>query len=137
MATPIDALYGQLIGLLFWLLLLYVLFEPMMRVKRLQAARMNMIRRIEERYGWRIITLIHREETISFLGIPIRRYIDIEDSEAVIRAIRTTPPDKPIALILHTPGGLVLAAAQITLALKNHPAKKIVIIPHYAMSGGR
>lgn len=137
MATPIDALYGQLIGLLFWLLLLYVLFEPMMRVKRLQAARMNMIRRIEERYGWRIITLIHREETISFLGIPIRRYIDIEDSEAVIRAIRTTPPDKPIALILHTPGGLVLAAAQIALALKNHPAKKIVIIPHYAMSGGR
>jgi len=136
LATPIDALYGQLIGLLFWLLLLYVLFEPMMRVKRLQAARMNMIRRIEERYGWRVITLIHREETISFLGIPIRRYIDIEDSEAVIRAIRTTPPDKPIALILHTPGGLVLAAAQIALALKNHPAKKIVIIPHYAMSGG-
>jgi len=136
LVTPIDIFYSQFIGLLFWLLLLYILFEPMMRVKRLQAARMDMIRRIEEKYGWRVITMIHREETISFLGIPIRRFIDIEDSEAVIRAIRTTPPDKPIALILHTPGGLVLAAAQIAMALKNHPAKKIVIVPHYAMSGG-
>ncbi|HIP85765.1 MAG TPA: hypothetical protein EYH17_03875, partial [Pyrodictium sp.] len=105
-------LYSQFIGLLFWLLLLYVVFEPMIRVKRLQAARIDMIRRIEEKYGWRVVTMIHREETISFLGIPVRRFIDIEDSEAIIRAIRTTPPDKPIALILHTPGGLVLAATQ-------------------------
>jgi len=108
----------------------------MIRVKRLQAARIDMIRRIEEKYGWRVVTMIHREETISFLGIPVRRFIDIEDSEAIIRAIRTTPPDKPIALILHTPGGLVLAATQIAMALKSHPAKKIVIVPHYAMSGG-
>ncbi|HIQ56346.1 MAG TPA: hypothetical protein EYH59_06720 [Pyrodictium sp.] len=129
-------LYSQFIGLLFWLLLLYVVFEPMIRVKRLQAARIDMIRRIEEKYGWRVVTMIHREETISFLGIPVRRFIDIEDSEAIIRAIRTTPPDKPIALILHTPGGLVLAATQIAMALKSHPAKKIVIVPHYAMSGG-
>lgn len=136
MASSVDVLYSQFIGLLFWLLLLYVLFEPMVRVKRLQAARISMIKGIEEKYGWRVITMIHREETISFLGIPIRRYIDIEDSEAVIRAIRTTPPNKPIALILHTPGGLVLAAAQIAMALKNHPARKIVIVPHYAMSGG-
>lgn len=136
MTTPFDILYSQFIGLLFWLLLLYVVFEPMIRVKRLQAARIDMIRRIEEKYGWRVVTMIHREETISFLGIPVRRFIDIEDSEAIIRAIRTTPPDKPIALILHTPGGLVLAATQIAMALKSHPAKKIVIVPHYAMSGG-
>jgi len=136
LTTPFDILYSQFIGLLFWLLLLYVVFEPMIRVKRLQAARIDMIRRIEEKYGWRVVTMIHREETISFLGIPVRRFIDIEDSEAIIRAIRTTPPDKPIALILHTPGGLVLAATQIAMALKSHPAKKIVIVPHYAMSGG-
>ena len=39
-------------------------------------------------------------------------------------------------MIIHTPGGLVLAAAQIAMALKAHPAKKTVIVPHYAMSGG-
>ncbi len=97
---------------------------------------MRLIKDIKRKYGWRVITMIHRQERIGFLGIPIYRYIDIEDSEAVIRAIRTTPPNQTIAMILHTPGGLVLAASQIAMALKKHPGKKVVIIPHYAMSGG-
>ncbi len=127
---------GDLIGLLFWLLLILLILEPTLRFRNLRAARLSLLRRIEEKYGWRVVTLIHREERVSFLGIPIHRFIDIDDSEAVIRAIKSTPPDKPIALILHTPGGLVLAAAQIAMALKRHPGRKIVIIPHYAMSGG-
>jgi ClpP class serine protease len=83
-----------------------------------------------------VITLIHRQETIALLGIPISRYIDIDDSEEVLRAIRITPHDVPIDLIIHTPGGIALAATQIAMALKAHPAKKTVIVPHYAMSGG-
>lgn len=63
----------------------------------------------------RAIATIHRQETISFLGVPVSSYIDIEDSEAVLRAIRLTPDDQPIDLILHTPGGLVLAAEQIAI----------------------
>ena len=55
---------------------------------------------------------------------------------AVLRAIKLTDDDVPIDLILHTPGGLVLAAEQIAHALKNHPAKVTVMVPHYAMSGG-
>jgi len=121
---------------LFWLIFLIAMLEPVMSLRRLRAARLAVIREMERKYGWRVITMIHREERISFFGIPIQRFIDIDDSEAVLRAIRTTPPDKPIALILHTPGGLVLAASQIAMALKRHPGKKIVIVPHYAMSGG-
>ncbi|BBL83336.1 hypothetical protein TthAA220_21200 (plasmid) [Thermus thermophilus] len=64
------------------------------------------------------------------------RYIDVDDSEEVLRAIRLTDPQVPIDLILHTPGGLVLAAEQIALALLKHPAKVTVFVPHYAMSGG-
>jgi len=127
---------GDLISLLFWILFFYLLFHPQAQIKSLQAARLKLIRKIEEKYGWRVITMIHRQERIGFLGFPVYRYIDIEDSEAVIRAIRTTPPNQPIALILHTPGGLVLAASQIAMALKRHKGKKIVIVPHYAMSGG-
>ena len=128
--------FGDIVWLLFWFLLLYAMLEPMLSMKRLEAARMSLIRRIEAKYGWRVITMIHREERVTFFGIPIQRFITIEDSEAVLRAIRTTPPDKPIALVIHTPGGLALAAAQIARALKRHPSKKIVIVPHYAMSGG-
>lgn len=131
-----EGFFGGFIGLLFWILLLILILHPQWQYKSLKASRMRLIREIEDKYGWRVITLIHRQEKVGFLGIPIYRFIDIEDSEAVVRAIRSTPPDKPIALIIHTPGGLVLAAAQIALALKRHPAKKIVIIPHYAMSGG-
>ncbi|MGB9833325.1 MAG: SDH family Clp fold serine proteinase, partial [Caldisericum exile] len=79
---------------------------------------------------------IHRQETMSLLGIPISRYISIEDSEAILRAIRLTPPEMPIDIILHTPGGLVLATEQIAQALVRHKGKVTVFIPHYAMSGG-
>ncbi len=70
------------------------------------------------------------------LGFPLVRYIDINDSEAVLRAIKMTDDEVPIDLILHTPGGLVLAAGQIAHALKKHPAKVTAFVPHDAMSGG-
>src|SRR4029450_872338 len=69
-------------------------------------------------------------------AFPLYRFIDIEDSEEVLRAIRKTPDETPIDLVLHTPGGLVLAAEQIAYALRSHPAKITVLVPHYAMSGG-
>lgn len=124
------------ISLLFFLVFLYLIIHPQLQFRALTSTRMKFIREIERKYQWRVITMIHRQEKMGFLGFPIYRYIDIEDSEAILRAIRTTPPDQPIALILHTPGGLVLAASQIAMALKRHPGKKVVIIPHYAMSGG-
>ena len=125
-----------ILGYLFWLILLFAAISPYLSNKALQNARYRLISLIERKYKHRVITLIHRQEKIGIFGIPVHRYIDIEDSEAVIRAIRSTPKDVPIMLILHTPGGLVLAASQIAKALKSHPAKKVVVVPHYAMSGG-
>ena len=95
-----------------------------------------MLTKISKSRRSNVITLIHRQETIAFLNIPIARYIDIDDSEQVLRAIRMVPKDEPIDLIVHTPGGLAIAAAQIAMALKDHPGRKTVIVPHYAMSGG-
>ena len=69
-------------------------------------------------------------------GVPFYRFIDIDDSEAVLRAIRQTPADTAIDLLLHTPGGLVLASEQIAHAVRAHPGKVAVLVPHYAMSGG-
>ncbi len=97
---------------------------------------MRIINQLEKRRGSRVISLIHRQEQMSLFGIPFFRYINIEDSEQVLRAIRMTPPDMPIDIILHTPGGLVLASEQIALALRAHEAPVTVFIPHYAMSGG-
>jgi len=44
--------------------------------------------------------------------------------------------DMAIDFIIHTPGGLALAATQIANALKEHKGEVRVIVPHYAMSGG-
>ncbi len=126
----------ELIGLLFWLLFLFSALTPVVQRRLLDAQRLRTIHLIERRRGTRVITLIHRQESISFLGLPIARYIDIEDAEAVLRAIRLTPGELPIDLILHTPGGLVLAAEQIAQALVRHQGKVTVFVPHYAMSGG-
>lgn len=128
--------FGSLVWLMFWLLLLASILGPTLSFHRLRQARLSLLAEMERKYKMKFITLIHRQERIGFFGIPIYRFIDIDDSEAVLRAIRNTPKDAPIALILHTPGGMVLAASQIAMALRRHPAKKIVIVPHYAMSGG-
>jgi len=128
--------YADVFYMIFWMLLLLMFISPQLQFRQLKHARLSLIKKMEEKYGFRVITMIHRQEKISFLGVPVYRFIDIEDSEEVVRAIRSTPPEKPIALILHTPGGLVLAATQIAEALKRHKGRKIVMIPHYAMSGG-
>ena len=121
---------------IFWIFFIILFFYPqlMYRLKLLQ--RYNCIKELERERKTRVIVMIHRQEQLALFGIPIYRFINIEDSEEVLRAIRMTPEDMPIDLILHTPGGLVLASEQIAMALKEHKAKTTVIIPHYAMSGG-
>lgn len=121
-----------------WIWILFLVFTvwPMIKQQNLTRARLRLHQALEQKRGSRLITLIHRQEAMSILGFPIRRYIDIEDSEQVLRAIRLTPKDMPIDILLHTPGGLVLAAEQISRALLRHEAKVSVIIPHFAMSGG-
>ncbi len=125
--TPMD---------IFWLIFLITAFQPYFKQKLIEASRQRAIEKIETERSSRVIVLIHRQETMSFLGFPIFRFIDVNDSEEIIRAIHMTDKDVPIDLVLHTPGGLVLAALQIARALKRHPAKTTVFIPHYAMSGG-
>lgn len=121
---------------IFWIILVLASFQPMWQRRRLESQRVQTLREFEQGRNSRVILLIHRQESINLLGIPLSRYITIEDSEQVLRAIRLTPPDVPIDLILHTPGGLVLATEQIARALIRHPSKVTVFVPHYAMSGG-
>jgi ClpP class serine protease len=121
---------------LLWIFLLLSSLQPALRKRYLDAMRAGAMRDLQETRGSRVIALIHRQETLSFLGLPLVRYIDINDSEELLRAIKHTNPKRPIDLVLHTPGGLVLAAEQIAWALRDHEAKVTVFVPHYAMSGG-
>jgi ClpP class serine protease len=121
---------------LLWIFFMVSALQPLLQQRLLEMRRLRLLARLERRRGSRAIALVHREETMSWLGFPLMRYIDINDSEAVLRAIQLTAPDSPLDLILHTPGGLVLAAGQIAHALRYHKGKVTVFVPHYAMSGG-
>lgn len=128
-----DQLINQLPFLLI-LLLLFVL--PALTRQQRNAEIERRFSQIQKRRKSRIIAIVHRDEPMGFLGIPMLRYIDLNDSEDVLEAIRRTPPNQPLELILHTPGGLVLPAVQIARAIKAHKGRKTVFVPHYAMSGG-
>ncbi|HEX2766717.1 MAG TPA: ATP-dependent Clp protease proteolytic subunit [Candidatus Limnocylindria bacterium] len=121
---------------ILWLFIILSSLQPVLKQRWLESQRMRAFRELERERKSRVIGLIHRQETLRLLGFPLSRYIDIEDSEQLLRAIQLTGPDVPIDLILHTPGGLVLAAEQIAKALRRHPATVTVFVPHYAMSGG-
>jgi ClpP class serine protease len=121
---------------LLWLFFMVSALQPIVRQKLLEASRLRVLTRFEKRRGSRVIALVHRQETMSLLGFPLMRYIDVNDSEEVLRAIKLTDPACPIDLIVHTPGGLVLASGQIAHALRRHRGKVTVFVPHYAMSGG-
>lgn len=121
---------------ILWGFFLLSALQPMVRQRLLEVSRTRLIRELERQRKSRVIGLVHRQETMSLLGFPLARFITIEDSEEVLRAIQLTDPDVPLDLILHTPGGLVLASEQIANALVAHRAKVTVFVPHYAMSGG-
>ena len=121
---------------LLWIFLMISMLVPLINKKLIESSRLRLMRALESRRNSRVIALIHRQESMSILGFPITRYIDIQDSEQILRAIKLTDDDLPIDIILHTPGGLVLAAEQIANALSRHKGKVTVFVPHYAMSGG-
>ncbi|HWW94333.1 MAG TPA: ATP-dependent Clp protease proteolytic subunit [Vicinamibacteria bacterium] len=125
--TPTDVL---------WMFLLFSALQPALRQRLIEASRQRLIAKIEGQRDSRVILLVHRQETMSILGFPLLRYIDVNDSEEVLRAIHLTDPAVPLDIVLHTPGGLVLASMQIARAIHKHQGKVTAFVPHYAMSGG-
>ena len=125
--TPVD---------LLWLFIIVTALQPVLKQRWLEATRKRLIAKLERERGSRVVLLVHRQETLSLLGFPVMRYIDLEDSEQILRASHLTDPDVPLDLVVHTPGGLVIAALQVARALQHRRGKVTVIVPHHAMSGG-
>jgi ClpP class serine protease len=126
----------RIVNLLVWVIVAMVVIPQACGTYWTDRARTKLLEGFQNERKSRVIAMIHRQETVSVFGVPVGNFIDIEDSEEILRAIRATPNDQPIDMILHTPGGLVLAAEQIARALLEHKGKITVFVPHYAMSGG-
>lgn len=73
--------WSALVFFLFFLFIVFVVILPALGRNRVKSSRKALIQRIEKARNPRVIVLIHRQESVSFLGMPISRYIDIKDSE--------------------------------------------------------
>jgi len=136
MAVEKDLAMTFDVSSILWLVVAFMVLQPLLVGRWLSLQRAQAIRGIEKAHGTRVITMIHRQEKRSLFGFSMSRHIDLEDAQTIIAAIKETPRDMPIDLVVHTPGGLVLAAMQIARAVEAHPAKVTVYVPVYAMSGG-
>ncbi|MDD3043297.1 MAG: hypothetical protein PHW56_10235 [Methanosarcinaceae archaeon] len=127
--------FWDILTLLLVFFFLYAVLYPQSQLKKIRMLRQARLKKMEKTRGCKVLTMIHRREAISMFGLPAYQFIDEEDAEQILRGIRKFR-DRPLELLLHTSGGQLHASIQIARALKNHPQKTRVIIPHYSMSGG-
>ena len=88
---------------------LALMLQPLLTGRMFTLRRARAIRGIETRRRSRVITMIHWPEKRSLFDFNMSDMIGLEDAQSIISAIKATPRDIPIDLVLHTPGGLVLA----------------------------
>jgi len=103
-------------GNLIWIFFVIMMMQPLLAQRLQQAMRQRKIVEIERLRNSRVILLVHRQETMRLLGFPMLRYIDLNDSEELLRAIHMTDPSMPLDIILHTPGGLVIDPTPLNAA---------------------
>lgn len=84
---------------------------------------------LETTRGTRLVSIIHSE------GMS-EKWVDSQTTAEAIKAIRATPADMDLDIILHTPGGSALGAGQIVRALKAHKGRKTFFVPYKAFSAG-
>jgi ClpP class serine protease len=77
---------------IFWLFFALAALQPVITQRLLEASRKRLIARIERERKSRVILLVHRQETMSLLGFPVFRFIDVDDSEEVASG---HPSDRP------------------------------------------
>jgi ClpP class serine protease len=66
---------------IFWVFFMLSAVQPVLKQRLLEATRKRLIARIERQRGSRVVLLVHRQESMSFLGFPIIRYIDVEEKQ--------------------------------------------------------
>ncbi len=88
------------VGQLIWLVFIFSALQPVIKQRLLESPRKRLIAKVEERRRSRVILLVHRQETMSLLGFPLMRHIDINDSEEVMRACEMTDPEMPLDIAI-------------------------------------
>jgi hypothetical protein len=83
----------------------------------------------------KVISIIHDFGHPRDFPTDERRYLSTREAFEILADIRSVPTDKPIDVVLHTPGGEAFACELIASALKDRP-NTTAYVPYCAMSAG-
>ena len=122
---------------LLWLFFILASLQPAVQRQMMLLQRRRALAVLSRKREATVITLIHRQESMSLLGFPIVRYIDIDDAESVLRAINETPAG-PLDRD-HPPHARRAGDRRAARSPRRSPtttAQVTAVVPHYAMSGG-
>src|SRR6266581_2146056 len=142
------ALSGRRIRMdIIWLFFMLSALQPIIKQKLLEASRKRMIGLIERERKSRVILLVHRQETMSLLGFPVFRYIDINDPQlgeypaaSILKAAREKPiaevDDKTLILADQAEKTIAQMRHEVSeLLAEKYPAEKAVDMARLMTSG--
>jgi len=95
----------------------------------------NFVTPPKETNGRKVISIIHDFGHPRDFPTDERRYLSTREAFEVLAEIRAVPADKPLDIVLHTPGGEAFACELIASALKDRP-NTTAYVPYCAMSAG-
>jgi len=90
----------------------------------------------EKAHNARVFYFIHRKRSLGIFGISLYEYLEIYDAHRFLRDLKSVPENRNLVIIIHSPGGELLAAMQIAKVLKEWNGRVSVVVPYYAMSAG-
>jgi len=90
----------------------------------------------EKTHNARVFYFIHRKRSLGIFGISLYEYLEVYDAHRFLRDLKSVPENRNLVIIIHSPGGELLAAMQIAKVLKEWKGKVSVVVPYYAMSAG-
>lgn len=126
-------------GLYILIFLLFLFSSSLMSNTFHGIQNYNLTKAIEEyekEKNTKVLYLVHRKRTIGLFGLPVYEFLEVYDSHRLLSELRKIPIDKDITLIVHSPGGELLAGVQIAKIFKEWRGKVRVVVPYYAMSAG-
>jgi hypothetical protein len=118
-----------------YVFLSFVVVTPAVELLTMQWRRRRLCRRLGQERGSAVVTLIHRLETATYLGLPVARWVAVPQTHEVVAALRQVAPGVPVDLIVHVPSGVALGWGEIAAAVRERGGVTLVV-PQYALSGG-
>jgi hypothetical protein len=134
-ALVVTALVHVRILDVLYVFLSFVVVTPAVELLTMQWRRRRLCRRLGQERGSAVVTLIHRLETATYLGLPVARWVAVPQTHEIVAALREVAPGVPVDLIVHVPSGVALGWSEIAAAVRERGGVTLVV-PQYALSGG-